>query len=422
LLAFTCVVGFLSAPVPAAHAAGNSPPVVNSVTISPSSATTNKTLTATIDATDPDGDTLSYSYQWFKNGNPLAGESNQTLDLSVSGNGDKGDVITVQGTASDGLGGSDSKTSDPLTIGDSRPVAKPDGPYVAHGATTLSVSEPGVLANDTDADGDKLTVTARSPIDGPSHGKLTLNSDGSFSYRPAAGVCNRSDSFTYRAKDGTLRSGQATASITVKTQLRSTTLTLKRSATRIVYGRSVFLKAHLSAFSASARISIYGTPYGGTRKLLARGRPGKRGNLGVHVRPSRLTSYRAFSTDNCFVAGDSGAQRVQVAPLVQGHMVGFFARKSPYALYHAGGRAPHYHGSVTPNHSGRNVTFTWQRMAGGSWTGYLRTTLQLNDNSAVDVYMTKGVVKGVPYRVRIVFLRDADHLSHTGPWSYFKAV
>ena len=44
---------------------------------------------------------------------------------------------------------------------------------------------PGVLANDTDADGDPLTAVARvaSPLDGT----LTLNADGSFTYTPTAG-------------------------------------------------------------------------------------------------------------------------------------------------------------------------------------------------------------------------------------------
>ena len=38
---------------------------------------------------------------------------------------------------------------------------------------------------------------------GPSHGTLTLNANGSFTYTPAANF-NGSDSFTYRASDGTL--------------------------------------------------------------------------------------------------------------------------------------------------------------------------------------------------------------------------
>ena len=47
---------------------------------------------------DPDGDTLAYSYAWTKNGSPV-GSNSKTLDLSTAGNGDKGDVIAVSVTA-----------------------------------------------------------------------------------------------------------------------------------------------------------------------------------------------------------------------------------------------------------------------------------------------------------------------------------
>src|SRR5439155_14481537 len=48
----------------------------------------------------------------------------------------------------------------------------------------------------------------------PSHGAVTLSADGSFSYIPATGYTG-SDSFTYKANDGSLDSNVATVSITV---------------------------------------------------------------------------------------------------------------------------------------------------------------------------------------------------------------
>ena len=75
---------------------------------------------------------------------------------------------------------------------------------------TLVIDAPGgVLANDTDAD-DDLTAEV---VNGPQHGTLTLNPDGSFTYVPEAGF-HGVDSFSYRAGDG-LDSDVATVTLTV---------------------------------------------------------------------------------------------------------------------------------------------------------------------------------------------------------------
>jgi hypothetical protein len=56
----------------------------------------------------------------------------------------------------------------------------------------LNVSAPGVLANDTDIDGDSVTAVL---VSGTSNGILILNADGSFDYTPNANF-NGTDSFT----------------------------------------------------------------------------------------------------------------------------------------------------------------------------------------------------------------------------------
>jgi len=67
------------------------------------------------------------------------------------------------------------------------------------------------VSNDTDADGDSLTAAL---VSGPSHGALSLKSDGSFVYTPTNRY-NGADSFTYRASDGTSASNTATVTLTV---------------------------------------------------------------------------------------------------------------------------------------------------------------------------------------------------------------
>ena len=90
------------------------------------------------------------------------------------------------------------------------PVAADD----AYGTTEdapLVIAAPGVLANDSDSDGDTLTAGLLS---GPAHGTLTLNADGSFVYTPDAHYSGL-DSFTYQVTDGEGGSKTATVSLTV---------------------------------------------------------------------------------------------------------------------------------------------------------------------------------------------------------------
>lgn len=86
--------------------------------------------------------------------------------------------------------------------------------YSVDFAQSLSVDAArGVLANDSDMDGDTLSAVL---VSGPASGSLTLNSDGSFSYSHN-GVDSADDSFTYQATDGSLASAVTTVSLAVRT-------------------------------------------------------------------------------------------------------------------------------------------------------------------------------------------------------------
>jgi VCBS repeat-containing protein len=88
------------------------------------------------------------------------------------------------------------------------PVAT-DDTYRTNEDSALTMAAPGVLSNDTDADGDPLTAVVAN---GPAHGTLTLNSNGSCIYTPAANY-NGSDTFTYTIDDG--HGGTATANVNI---------------------------------------------------------------------------------------------------------------------------------------------------------------------------------------------------------------
>src|SRR5947199_255635 len=86
-----------------------------------------------------------------------------------------------------------------------------DDTYTVNEDATLTVSGPGALGNDSDVDGDSLSAVLVSQ---PTHGTLTLNSDGSFSYAPAA-TYHGTDTLTSTASAGHAASAIATVNIAI---------------------------------------------------------------------------------------------------------------------------------------------------------------------------------------------------------------
>ncbi len=115
-------------------------------------------------------------------------------------------------TASDGQSGS--STADvALTVlprPNTAPTANGDV-YALDQNTSLHVATPGLLGNDSDAEGDTLTVIAASA---PLNGVAVVTADGSFSYTPNAGFSG-SDSLSYTVDDGHGGSATAVVSLTV---------------------------------------------------------------------------------------------------------------------------------------------------------------------------------------------------------------
>ena len=103
-----------------------------------------------------------------------------------------------------------------INLQNQAPVAAADAYAVTQGGT-LSPVAPGVLANDTDAEGGTLTA---EKVSNPLHGTVVLSASGAFTYTHD-GSLSGSDSFTYRASDGSLSSNVTTVSITVSTQNRA---------------------------------------------------------------------------------------------------------------------------------------------------------------------------------------------------------
>ncbi len=207
-------IGQLIALRPGTGSTQNQPPVVDSVTIDQTSPVTNDVLTATIASHDPDGNPVTYAYQWSRNGVNIAGGTGSTLDLSAPGNGNKGDAIALRVVASDGSLQSAPVTSAPVTIVDAPPTAtvglSPTSP------TTTDVLTATAAA--ADLDGDAVTLTYVWTVNGVV--RQTTAGTSSLTDTFDLGPSGNGDpgdvvSVSVTPNDGTVDGTAASASVTV---------------------------------------------------------------------------------------------------------------------------------------------------------------------------------------------------------------
>jgi ELWxxDGT repeat protein/VCBS repeat-containing protein len=146
------------------------------------------------------GDAAVGSELWKSDGT-AAGTAIVADIIPGTNSGSPANLANVNGTlffsATDGSTGTAKGVELWRTAVNDSPVAVDDS-YSTAEDTPLAPAVPGVLTNDTDANGNALTAAL---VAGPAHGGLTLNADGSFSYSPAANY-HGPDSFTYKARDG----------------------------------------------------------------------------------------------------------------------------------------------------------------------------------------------------------------------------
>ncbi|MGI9377454.1 MAG: tandem-95 repeat protein, partial [Tsuneonella suprasediminis] len=173
---------------------------------------------------DIDSPTLTYSASGLPAGltiDPVTGVISGTVDNSAS-QGGAGGVYSVTVTATDGDGASVDQTFD-WTVTNPGPVATDD---------TNSTNEDtpvsgNVLTNDSDPDGDTLSVTsftvagypatisADTPLTIIGVGTITIGSNGAYTFTPAANWSGTVPTITYTVSDGEGGSDTADLDITV---------------------------------------------------------------------------------------------------------------------------------------------------------------------------------------------------------------
>jgi VCBS repeat-containing protein len=149
------------------------------------------------------------------------------------------------------------------------PVAT-DDEYTADEDATLNISAPGLLDNDSDVDGDTLTVLDYDTSG--TLGSVMVNSNGSFSYNPngqfenlAAGE-TATDTFWYTISDGNDANDSASVAITIHGVNDAPVLTVEPSSVDVQYSDAIMPVAIAAEDidSSSLTISVSGLPDGMT--------------------------------------------------------------------------------------------------------------------------------------------------------------
>jgi TolB protein len=219
---------------------------------------------------------------------------------------------------------------------------------------------------------------------------------------------------------------------------QSLQVNLKASKAGVRYGGNVALTAHLASYATTANpvLSIYATPYGGTRRLLTSGPVDASGNLTFVAKPGRDTTYTAtWSGDGAHPAGGtSDPTSVLVTALTSGRLSGYYAisGRRHYHLYHYHSSCPsRFHtgcpvftGLVVPNHAGHRVYFTLQVLVSGRWRTKLsfHATLGRRSSIATRLVYTGPGVEYHATRIRATFKSDTDHVGNTSRWAYLEVT
>jgi len=183
--------------------AGNTPPVADNQSVD---VVVNTAKDISLTASDADNDSLTYSIVALPiNGDLVGAPPSVTYTPALDYEGPDSFTFRVN----DGTEDSNIATVS-LSVtaaSDNRPPVAQDDAYVLTKKMNR-VSAPGVLANDSDPDGDSLTAIL---IRDASAGKLTLSSNGSFSYKHD--TLGAPDSFQYTVSDGKVEGNVVTVHI-----------------------------------------------------------------------------------------------------------------------------------------------------------------------------------------------------------------
>lgn len=332
------------------NTAPNQAPVANN----DSGYTTTQNTTLTIAAaallandSDPDGDTLSITgVSGAVNGSVSFNSQTNTITFTPT-TGYTG-AASFGYAISDGQGGTATATVS-LTVNTATnqpPVANNDSGYSTTRDTALTIAASALLANDTDPNGDPMTITG---VSGAVNGTVSFNAQTNLvTFTPTAGYTGAA-SFSYAISDGRGGTATATTNLTVTTP---TVSLFSSSDTPAVLSNSDTAQVNLGVrFTSSAAGTIDGIKYYKGAN-----------DTGTHTGSLWSSTGALLATATFTNETSSGWQTV-----IFNNPVAVAAGATYVASYHSNGRytstgnyfaTPHVNGPLTAP-SGNNGVYTY---------------------------------------------------------------
>lgn len=212
-------------------------------------------------------------------------------------------------------------------------------------------------------------------------------------------------------------------------QVSKPTLTISAPVTDNLYGARVRFTVTLGPTSADRQVSLYASPYGEKRKLVATGTVNAQGHWYPTYSITRKTTFTVV------FAGDSSDKASSAHIVLQAHanvanrITGYFKTAKfdghSYDVFHHNGTLTLY-STVTPAKPGQCLEPESQQLDGHAWEADTKYGCDKLDGAGQDTApFTLNLAAGDRYRIRGDYLRSAGHLGNLnqqGKWLYFQVV
>lgn len=246
----------------------------------------------------------------------------------------------------------------------------------------------------------------------------TTGAGGSFGFSDAPTIGGPVTYTVSWAGDGTHRT--ARGGTTVQVARVATTISIASNAARYSYRARAYVSVHLGATYNSRVVSIYATPYRGSRRLLRSAAVNSHGTLVASYVVTRRTRFTAVFAGDYRHAPASASTTVLVHARLVEQLQDYYATSSGYRLYHRRSN-PTLAVQLFPLQGNVCIYFRAQRYYGGGWhTTATSPCFRTDTAGQAAAVLIRNHVVGEPYRLRAEWRGDATSLARVGAWTKLK--